>query len=170
MKVPAPVRRAVALSLAVAGALAFLAPLLTRVTLGHAFFLTGRGKLAHFETTVAFFATQGIPMPELNAALVSRLEYYGGALLVAGLLTRVVSLLLAGTMAVALLQERQQFLTSWLPTGEVGPTDIAPWVFLVLLLWLVLHGPGAASVDRLLARHLAEEESPPVAVEPARAA
>ncbi|HET7745772.1 MAG TPA: DoxX family protein [Vicinamibacteria bacterium] len=170
MKVPAPVRRAVALSLTVAGALAFLAPLLTRVTLGHAFFLTGRGKLANFETTVEFFAAQGIPMPELNAAFVSRLEYYGGALLVIGLLTRVVSLLLAGTMAVALLQERQQFLASWLPTGEVGPTDIAPWVFLVLLLWLVLHGPGAASLDRLLAGWLREEEPEAAAVEPARAA
>jgi putative oxidoreductase len=140
------------------GALDFAAPLLTRIALGHAFFLTGRGKLANFDTTVEFFAAQGIPLPALNAAFVSRLEYYGGILLVAGLLTRLVSGLLAGTMVVALLTERQQFLESWLPATELGPTDIAPFVFLMLLLWLVLHGAGAASLDRLLSPWLRPSE------------
>jgi uncharacterized membrane protein YphA (DoxX/SURF4 family) len=52
--------------------------LLTRHHPGHAFFLTGRGKLANFDNTVEFFASQNIPFPALNAAFVSRLEYYGG--------------------------------------------------------------------------------------------
>src|SRR5688572_32255160 len=77
---PAPTRlqRAARLGLTAAASAAFIAPLLTRITLGHAFFLTGRGKLANFDTTVEFFASQNIPLPALNAAFVSRLEYYGG--------------------------------------------------------------------------------------------
>ena len=77
MPAPAPLQRAARLGLKGAAALAFLAPLLTRFTMGHAFFLTGRGKLANFDNTVEFFASQNIPFPTLNAAFVSRLEYYG---------------------------------------------------------------------------------------------
>jgi len=163
MPAPAPLQRAARLGLKVTAALAFVAPLLTRITLGHAFFLTGRGKLANFDTTVEFFASQNIPFPALNAAFVSRLEYYGGALLVLGLLTRLVSALLASTMVVALLTERAQFFESWKPTGEVGPMDIAAWVFLLLLPWLVLYGPGLLSLDHFLARWLGlrGDETPP---------
>ena len=126
MPAPAPLQRAARFGLEAAAALAFLAPLLTRITLGHAFFLTGRGKLANFDTTVEFFASQNIPFPALSAAFVSRLEYYGGVLLVVGLLTRIVAALLASTMVVALLTERAQFFESWKPTGDIGPMDIAP--------------------------------------------
>src|SRR5688572_3146960 len=122
MPAPAPLQRAAQLALRVAAALAFLAPLMTRVTLGPVFFLTGRGKLEYFENTVSFFTELGIPYPALNAAFVSRLEYYGGILLVAGLLTRLVAAGLASTMVVALLTaERKQFLESWRWAGEVGP-------------------------------------------------
>ena len=38
------------------------------------------------------------------------------------------------------------------PTGDIGPLDISPYVFFLLLLWLVLFGPGPVSLDRLLAR------------------
>jgi uncharacterized membrane protein YphA (DoxX/SURF4 family) len=169
MPAPAPLSRAALLGLKVAAALAFVAPLLTRITLGHAFFLTGRGKLANFENTVEFFASQNIPLPALNAAFVSRLEYYGAILLLVGLLTRIVAGLLASTMLVALITERAQFFEAWKPTGDLGPTDIASWVFLLLLTWLVLYGPGVASLDRFLARWLGvdAQAKPPT---PARAA
>ncbi len=170
MPAPAPAQRAAHLGLKAAAALAFLAPLVTRITMGHAFFLTGRGKLEHFETTVEFFASQNIPFPALNAAFVSRLEYYGAMLLLVGLLTRLVAAGLASTMAVALLTERHQFLQSWLPTTELGPTDISSFVFLILLGWLVLYGPGPVSLDHLLARWLrvgraaaADEDAPEAA-------
>ena len=116
--------------------------------------LTGRGKLANFETFVSFLADQGVPRPELNAHVVARLEYYGGILLVLGLLTRLVAAGLAGTMVVALFTERKSFLESWRFTGDIGPTDIASFVFLVLLTWLVVYGPGIISFDALLARWL----------------
>ena len=94
MPVPAVVPRTASLGLRVAALLSFLPPLLTRLVLGYAFFLTGRGKIENFSNTVSFFTDLGIPMPELNAAFVSRLEYYGGMLLIVGLLTRIAAGLL----------------------------------------------------------------------------
>src|SRR5438132_5116160 len=148
------VQRAADLGIRLAAALQFLAPLITRIALGHAFFLTGRGKLADFDTFVGFMATRGIPFPEANAAFVARLEYYGGIALVLGLLTRLFAAGLASTMVVALIGERQQFIQSWRWEGDVGPTDIPSFVFLVLLGWLVLFGPGPLSLDKLVSRWL----------------
>jgi putative oxidoreductase len=158
MNASAQAARGVEIGLKVAALLAFLPPLLTRVVLGHAFYLTGQGKLANFDNVVGFFASLGIPLPELNAAFVSRLEYFGGMLLVAGLLTRLVAAALASTMVVALLTaDRESFVGALRGTGEAGPTDVAAFVFLVLLSWLVIHGPGLVSVDALLARGLRKD-------------
>jgi len=135
------------------GGLAFLPPLLTRLVIGQAFFLTGRGKLANFDSTVQFFAGLGIPLPELNAAFVSRLELYGGALLILGLATRLVAAGLASTMVVALATaDKESFLAALTMSGEQGLTDITPLVYLLFLVWLVVQGPGAASLDALAAR------------------
>jgi putative oxidoreductase len=155
----------------VAAALQFLAPLVTRITLGHAFFLTGRGKLANFDDFVGFMAARGIPFPEANAAFVARLEFYGGMALVLGLLTRLVAAGLAGTMVVALLGERQQFTEAWRWEGDVGPTDIPSFVFLLLLGWLALFGAGPLSLDKLVSRWLRvgapAVQRPPARTEPA---
>ena len=154
MSVRNGVQRAADLGIRLAAALQLLAPLLTRITLGHAFFLTGRGKLANFDDFVGFMATRGLPFPEANAAFVARLEYYGGMALVLGLLTRLVAAGLASTMIVALFGERQQFTESWRWEGDIGPTDIPSFVFLLLLGWLALFGPGPVSLDKLLSRWL----------------
>jgi putative oxidoreductase len=164
MSAPVFVERPARLGLRAAAAFAFLPPLLTRITLGFTFYLTGRGKLANFDTFVSFLAEQGVPAPVLNAHVVARLEYYGGILLVVGLLTRLVSLGLAGTMVVALLTERRQFFESWRTTGDIGPTDISSYVFLLFFTWLVVYGPGLVSLDALLARWLGLGRKPPEAV------
>lgn len=161
MTVPDAVRRAVRLGLQAAAATAFLPPLLTRLVLGQAYFFTGRGKLENFENTVSFFTDLGIPMPGANAAFVARLEYYGGMLLMVGLLTRVVALLLSSTMVVALLTaDRALFLEALRGSGDAGLTDVTPFVYLLLLLWLVAFGPGPVSVDRLLARWWPPQDKP----------
>jgi putative oxidoreductase len=165
------VQRAGDLGIRLAAVLQPLAPLLTRIALGHAFFLTGRGKLAHFEDFVGFMAARGIPFPEANAAFVARLEYYGGIALVLGLLTRLFAAGLASTMVVALLGEREQFFESWRWGGDVGPTDIPSFVFLLLLGWLALFGPGPISLDKLISRWLRVGapvvQQPPARTEPA---
>ena len=150
-----PIRRAVRIGLAASGVLGFLAPLLTRLVIGQAFFFTGRGKIQSFANTVSFFTDLGIPMPELNAAFVSRLEYYGGMALIAGLLTRIVAAGLLSTMVVALMTaDEENFLAALKGTGEGGLTDVTPLVYLMFLLWLVLFGPGVVSIDALLKRWL----------------
>jgi putative oxidoreductase len=168
------VQRAAHVGLTVSGALAFLPPLLTRLVMGEAFFLTGRGKLANFENTVQFFTNLGIPMPELNAAFVSRLEFYGGIALILGLLTRLVAAGLASTMVVALLTaDKQGFLDALHMSGDAGLTDIVPFVYLIFLLWLVIVGPGSLSLDALVSRWLrlrpAATPAPGADAEPARA-
>lgn len=159
MPAPAVVGRAARLGLKVCGALSFLAPLLTRIAEGYAFFLTGRGKLEHLDNFVTFFSELGIPFPEINAHVVARIEYYGAILLILGLFTRLAAAGLLSTMVVALLTaDRMQFLESWKPTGDVGPLDIAAFVNLLLLSWLVLYGPGPVSLDRLVRRWLRPDE------------
>lgn len=164
MAVPV-VTRAGNLGLKVAGWLGFLPALLTRLVIGHAFYQTGSGKITHFENTVAFFADLGIPLPELNAAFVSRLEYWGGLALVVGLLTRFAALGLFSTMAVALMTaDKANFLTALAGSGEVGLTDVVPVVYAMFLSWLIVKGPGALSVDAVLARVFkigAVEPAPP---------
>lgn len=161
MSVPTVVPRAAAWGLRMADLLAFLPALLTRIAIGHAFFLTGRGKLQNLENTVSFFTDLGIPMPELNAAFVSRLEYYGGMLLIAGLLTRIVAALLGTTMIVALLTaDRETFVKALSGAGEVGLTDVTPFVYGLFLLWLLTYGPGALSLDAPLARLLGIRRQP----------
>lgn len=155
MRTPAGVRRTLDLGLQAAAVLAFLPPLLTRLVVGQAFFFTGRGKLQNPEGVVSFFTDLGIPFPAANAAFISRLEYYGGLLLVAGLLTRLVALLLGSTMVVALLTaDRANFMGALLGTSEAGLTDIVPVVYLLFLVWLVAAGPGVASIDAVLKRWL----------------
>ncbi len=155
MSVLSIVQRGARLGLAVTGVLAFLPPLLTRLVMGQAFFLTGRGKLANFANTVEFFGSLGIPLPELNAAVVSRLEFYGGIALVLGLATRLVAAGLVSTMLVALATaDRQTFLDAFRMTGDQGLTDVVPFVYLLFLIWLVISGPGPLSLDALIARLL----------------
>jgi putative oxidoreductase len=149
------VQRAGRLGLAVTGALAFLPPLLTRLVMGQAYFFTGRGKLEHLDRVVAFFSSLGIPLPGLNAAFVAHLEFYGSMALVLGLATRLVAAGLGTTMLVALATaDRESFIKALSLSGDTGLTDVVPLVFGLLLLWLVIAGPGLVSLDALIARRL----------------
>ena len=158
MQPPALVRRAAALGLKLAGALSFLPPLLTRLVIGYAFYQAGQGKLANPEKIVEFFTGLGIPFPAANAAFVSRLEFYGGMLLIAGFFTRLVACGLGSTMVVALMTaDREALLGALSGAGEAGLTDVVPVVYGLFLLWLIVFGPGAASLDALVRRWLRPE-------------
>lgn len=154
MRVLAKLDRPMALGLRAATLLLVVAPLLTRVVVGWGFYEAGKGKIANPERTAGFFGSLGIPLPEANAAFVSRLEYYGGMLLIAGLLTRVVAALLSSTMLVALLTAHREEVVQVLKLAEDAPgvMDIAPLPFLIGLLWLIGFGPGLVSLDALIFR------------------
>jgi len=141
------------LALRLLGYLDWVPGLLTRLVVGFAFYDSGSGKLKNPENTASFFTDLGIPFPELNAAFVSRLEYYGGMLLLAGVLTRIVALLLSSTMIVALMTaDRETFVAAFTRSSEAGLSDVAPFVLGVFLSWLVIRGAGLISVDALIKR------------------
>ena len=131
-----------------------VAALVTRLAIGWAFIEAGRPKLANPEGIAGFFGSLGIPFPEANAAFVSRLEYYGGMLLIAGLLTRVVAALLSSTMIVALATAHREEIAQFfaMTEGAPGVLEIDPLPYLIPLLWLVGFGPGLLALDRLVFR------------------
>ena len=145
------VRRAAIWGLKLSSYIAFLAPLMTRIVLGQAFFFAGRGKWANFERTVSFFSDSGIPFPSANAAFVSSLEVVGGICLILGLLTRLMAAGLASTMVVALLTADNDKLMNAMGSDL---TDVTSLVFLLFMLWLALYGPGPFCLDHLLSKWL----------------
>jgi len=136
--------------------LAFLAPLATRITLGLAFFLDGRGKWMHLDKVIEFFTSLGIPLPAANAMFISSIELAGGLFLFAGLATRVFAFLLSGTMVVAILTSDHQALAEKFPADF---TDVSSFAYLLFLLWLLFYGPGPISLDWLVSRYWAKRSA-----------
>jgi len=120
---------------------------LLRIVAGIVFFMHGQQKLFSMgiDGVSGFFGSLGIPAPQLAAIVVSLLETVGGLALIAGVLTRVVGVLLAGDMLVALFLVHR-------PNGFFAGDGGIELVFLLagVALALVLTGPGALAVDDLL--------------------
>jgi putative oxidoreductase len=144
------------LVLRVAGSLGWLGPLLARITVGTIFIGTGWGKLHSLDDVTKFFTELHIPAPHFNAILAASAEFFCGTALVLGVLTRLAAIPLIITMIVAIV-------TAKIMPGKVdGLTDflgLEEWGYIVIFIWLAVAGPGAVSVDRLLAR--AFELDPP---------
>jgi putative oxidoreductase len=139
--------------------LANVLALAVRITVGHAFALTGYGKVfINHAGTTDFFRGLGIPAPEFHAWGIGWLELAGGILLMLGLLTRPLALLLIGTMTVAIITaDRADFLAAWAIRPDRGLIEVDPWLFGVLCLMLLTYGAGRLSGDRLVARIFAPD-------------
>lgn len=117
---------------------------------GFSFARTGWGKLMHLDRTVGFFTDLGIPAPKLNAIMAGSTECFGGALLLVGLGSRLVSVPLAGTMAVAYLTaDREALVAIFSDTDKF--VSAAPFQFLLTVVIVLAFGPGKLSLDHLLA-------------------
>jgi putative oxidoreductase len=127
--------------------ISFLGPTLARLTVGLVFIGTGWGKLHTLPDVTGFFASLHIPAPGFNARLVACTELIGGALLLVGLGTRLVSLPLAFTMVVAILTARRPHID-----GLTTLVGFEEWSYLVFFIWLAVGGAGPLSLDRLLSR------------------
>ena len=103
--------------------------------------LMGDGSLA---ATTESFDSVGIPLPAISALIVGIVEAVGGALLIAGLMTRVVTATQTIAMLVAVLAVH-------LPNGFAGPGGYQ-WALLLgaAAFCLMLEGAGKYSVDRKL--------------------
>ena len=132
--------------------------LLLRVVWGVQLLQAGYGKLTHLERTTKYFESLHIPEPALQAHLVGGLECVGGAFLVLGLMSRLISVPLAVIMVVAAsTAERDVFLGT--AEKPVQGFDIVanfftttPGPFLVVLLVIFAFGPGLFSLDAALCK------------------
>ena len=126
-----------------------VALLVARLTVGILFVSTGWGKVHNLPKIVAYFGELHIPAPAFNAVLASFTELIGGTLLVVGLASRLAALPLMVTMVVAIVTAKLDEIHG-LPDlfGEVE------WTYLVLLMVIVVFGPGKASLDALVRSRL----------------
>jgi putative oxidoreductase len=96
-----------------------------------------------------FFADLGIPAPGFHAHLVSSLEFGGGLLLLAGLLTRIATAPLMVIMFVAIATAKKSELHGF--SDLIGFSE---YLYMVLLFWLAVKGPGLLALDTFIARKL----------------
>ena len=122
--------------------------LLMRIALGIVFVMHGGQKLFVYghAGVASGMAALGLPLPGLSAALITAVELAGGIALLAGAFTRVAAFLIAGAMAVATV-------SAHLSNGFFMPSGFEYTLTLMLSsLAVLMTGPGAYSVDAVLAR------------------
>lgn len=133
---------------------------LVRVVLGVIFILHGGQKL--FQFGVSGFSggleQMGVPLAGLFGFLVVVAEFGGGIALVLGLLTRLAGMGIAATMigAIWLVHLKNGFFA---PDGYEFPL-----MLLAAALGMVIMGPGAWSLDAVLAQRLGAAELSPARV------
>ena len=127
--------------------LRWLPPTLARFALGWVFLLSGWGKLHNLDDVIEFFASIGIPAPQIQAPFASGVEFVCGLLLLAGLFSRPAALPLVVVMTVAIATARHEELTS---LGALF--GFVEYLYIVLLLYVAVEGPGPLSFDALLRR------------------
>jgi putative oxidoreductase len=158
------VLRARAFVLKVAGGLSWLPPTVARLSIGWIFIQSGWGKLHNLPKVIDYFTSLGIPAPQLQAPFVAGVEFLGGALILAGLFTRVASVPLAATMVVALVTAKRGEIAS---AADLYGT--AEFLYIVGLTFLSAFGAGPLSFDGILVRRFAPGDNPSGQAEPPRA-
>jgi len=131
--------------------------LVARVVVGLLFFLSGRGKLfvpERREQMRETLVAAHVPFPELNAVLVSTVEFFFGLLLIFGAITPLACAMLSGVMIMAIATTAIKSIKAPLLLGWLSEFLYLPEVLcLVILFWLFLSGPGWFSVDHLILSH-----------------
>ncbi len=129
----------------VAAYFTWLPPLVARIVVGWVFLWSGWGKLHALPQITENFRGWGIPYPELLTPFVSGVEFFGGLLLLVGLLTRIAAAPLIVVMVVAIISAK---------LGDVDSLEtllgFEEASYLALFLWLAIDGPGPISIDHLL--------------------
>lgn len=116
--------------------------LLGRLSIGYVFLESGWGKIQHLPKIVEYFTELGIPFASAQAPFVAGVELVGGALLLAGWMTRFASIPLIGTMIVAIITAKREDITSL--SSLLGMSE---FLMIVVMVFLVFDGAGKLSVD-----------------------
>jgi putative oxidoreductase len=128
--------------------------LLARVAVGSEFLLSGRGKLfvkARREQMGQTLREAHVPLPDFNAVFVSTVEFMFGLLLIAGAATPLACFMLGSVMVVAITTVAARQIKASSPLEWLSNFFYLPEVlYLVILVWLFLAGPGWFSVDHFL--------------------
>ena len=126
---------------------AWLGPLLLRLVFGWFWLETGWAKLHNLEFFAGRFVEWGIPWPMLSATVSGATDLIGGALLIIGLGTRLAAIPMIINMLVALAVVVLPTITTFNEFVELDEV-----LYVCVLFWLLMAGPGKASLDHLLAR------------------
>ncbi len=122
-----------------------------RVIIGVIFFVHGMQKLLMFgvEGTTGFLSSLGIPLAGVFAVILIAVEVLGGLALILGAFTRIVAVLVAITMLIALF-------TVHLGNGFFVSDGGYEFVLLMLVggVTLTLTGAGALALDDVIAQRL----------------
>jgi putative oxidoreductase len=121
-------------------------PLVIRIVSGVFIVSVSLGKFFDHASESHDFDRYGVPIPATAVIVVGIVELVGGVALVTGLGTRIAAAALAANMVGAIA-------TAGRVEGGAFNLGAAP-LMLVLMLVILWAGPGAWSVDRIIARHL----------------
>ena len=128
------------------------AMLIFRVTIGFCFVVHGLGKLGivgpgNLAGFTSWLESMGVPFAAVQARMAMATELVGGLLIAVGLGTRIAALFCLGTMLVATLigHKGGGYLITNNPPGNEYALNLT-----ILMLVLILLGPGIYSLDYLL--------------------
>jgi len=119
--------------------------LLMRLVLAYGFWGPAMMKWKNMDGIIDWFAGMGIPFPTVNAYLSASTEVAGSVLLFFGIATRIISIPLMVVMLVAIFAVHIQ-------NGfEAGANGFEiPLYYLIMLITLLVYGPGRFSLEGLL--------------------
>lgn len=122
-----------------------LPPFFSRIVLAYGFYGPATMKLKNIDGIINWFTGMGMPFPALNAYLAATTETLGFILLFLGLGTRLISFPLIIVLIVAIF-------TVHIGNGfEAGNNGFEiPLYYLLMLVSLIISGPGRISLDALV--------------------
>ena len=125
-----------------------IALLVLRVFMGATFFIYASKKIQSYDNYVALFSDKlDLPLPLLNLYLVIGVEAIGGILLIAGFLTRIITIPLIITMITAFFLIN---LNNGFAASNFGIE--VPLAYISILFLLFASGPGKYSIDGVFSK------------------
>ena len=127
--------------------------LLIRLVLAYGFYVPAKMKWSDINSIIEWFKSLNVPAPALNAYLAASTEAAGVVLLVLGLGTRIISIPLMAVMLVAIKT------VHWSNGFEAGENGFEiPLYYLIMLLVLLVYGPGKISFDNFIEKKIRKEQ------------